>query len=919
MTGNNILPRFTVRFPDHRVNGLTFDRAGTLCSRQNLNRATNNRFDETSFGRSQDHIENPQNCSFSAGRDWNFYPAIISQQNYGESKIPSWAPKIVGRFGWGLNAGRENPIETGTAAVITLEEHLEGTFMPNSIFSTRLPHELLLPATERAFIDLFGQTRGPQIWTALTNRRIIGIGGFVDQQRYPALDPRDPYDIAAVRNELQRVCFNQLEINGVLSILNTVNPDVPVFDPRKAGDWIKEDLIFTAGEDTRTQKNMLWYVNGSKEIALGLPGSTAIEDTEGKARNQEGNRYDHTSIQALGPDMVFSAIKDQYKLQYNPLDLRVRNAIRMTYKAITEEITGWQWYRWVDAEVIRNYLPVMFLATGGLGKAFFGAMEDLIYPIFALIGIQSVSWGFFSAQKGFSPAFTFLKYPALNNTNLPRIIKGNDAVDKGKDPTCGEFSSSRGLVQTDMPKYMVNFLNILQFPQKVALGIFAAGLFSSGYHSLASWINAGWLAYQSYGLSLSKRYLKESNTTVHTMDITSEDAASVRAELPRLNFDRAQSVIYWLCKTYKSPEELAKQEKLARSTITDRDKLDAKIADIRSCDMLKIRIGRGTVAKSRIPDEGDLEKTKGLFEDPKADTLVFRPNITDGQIDWLDIKPKTKDILKQAHSDSNAPVIDNSSLVVSLRAKYEGYKGFALALFGPRSKKLAESARDRMMDLIAEKSRDPRDETSEQRTDRYIEVMGMTNELERQMRDFYQRYYSYTFDISDLLPKKDRETGRAGKEKLREETALHDMLAPLRQPVRTGLGPLLIARINDITAIPVATITPASLSRTPGQREGVLIDQLRINGYIDRNGNVLPKYAPANPIDLPAGPAVTPAELATITAAFARVAGSGAATVTYAEKLDRIRKIGAKASLWGMENVFQSANNAFVNISRRYY
>ncbi len=54
-----------------------------------------------------------------------------------------------------------------------------------------------------------------------------------------------------------------------------------------------------------------------------------------------------------------------------------------------------------------------------------------------------------------------------------------------------------------------------------------------------------------------------------------------------------------------------------------------------------------TVARSKIP-AGELQRLEDLFEDPNADILVFKPNVSDEQIDKLGIRSETREILRQA-------------------------------------------------------------------------------------------------------------------------------------------------------------------------------------------------------------------------------------------------------------------------------
>lgn len=64
---------------------------------------------------------------------------------------------------------------------------------------------------------------------------------------------------------------------------------------------------------------------------------------------------------------------------------------------------------------------------------------------------------------------------------------------------------------------------------------------------------------------------------------------------------------------------------------------------------IKVSETRGTIAKSDVPAE-ELEKIGGIFEDPAADVLEFKPNITRDQIKALDAGQKTKTKLQKAHS-----------------------------------------------------------------------------------------------------------------------------------------------------------------------------------------------------------------------------------------------------------------------------
>lgn len=62
-----------------------------------------------------------------------------------------------------------------------------------------------------------------------------------------------------------------------------------------------------------------------------------------------------------------------------------------------------------------------------------------------------------------------------------------------------------------------------------------------------------------------------------------------------------------------------------------------------------VEFKNSTVAKSKIPP-GDFKKVKDFFKDSDDNygILVFKPDITSKQIDKLDIKPKTKSILRRA-------------------------------------------------------------------------------------------------------------------------------------------------------------------------------------------------------------------------------------------------------------------------------
>ncbi|MFA4966836.1 MAG: hypothetical protein WC624_01285 [Candidatus Margulisiibacteriota bacterium] len=87
-------------------------------------------------------------------------------------------------------------------------------------------------------------------------------------------------------------------------------------------------------------------------------------------------------------------------------------------------------------------------------------------------------------------------------------------------------------------------------------------------------------------------------------------------------------------------------------------------------DILKAVEWFRSIAKSEIPID-QFDKVKGLFIDPNSENLVFKPNISEENIEKIDIPVELKAVLQQAHKGIEAFIIHEPVLSAVSEAKID--------------------------------------------------------------------------------------------------------------------------------------------------------------------------------------------------------------------------------------------------------
>lgn len=506
---------------------------------QHLSRTTYRLFDNGSFLREFVASNNsPKNNTYQLFRDQIFYPAVIASSENGQMKIRSWIPKTFGQWSWGLNGGRENPIETGTPAVFTYDYHKTGKFLPNLQLGIHTDAEIdrLDQNRQPFYATIFAPTRGGTwcrekhglstgedtdtqqfiLWSMRGSRQYAwGLPGGEAQQESGAM--KGAKQCGNRYNHTNFYVFRQVVDNFIYYRIREYNPvDFQVRNPIKTSFKELAEVIssrtwpyWVFAETIRNVYPALFLLPPALLLEGGMILGGAALLTSGIF--QGGNPW-RRAANVLGGSLLLGA----------------------------------------GAAFASGMVPgVSPLWSAGLLKGYPVDSYFFMATVTALIASQSLSWGLANSIKGIDPFLAFVKAPAANWIAFPEIMRGNAVDMRGQDPSPGDFAISRETVSNSFEKSNFRIMDAFMILQIAGLTSFTLGLLATGHASPAAVINAFWAAYQLHTLAFGKNNVHQSNQYIHAYDIPRERADAIIYEASQsMSINDLQDMLSSVCRQY---------------------------------------------------------------------------------------------------------------------------------------------------------------------------------------------------------------------------------------------------------------------------------------------------------------------------------------------------------------------------------